>query len=135
MRCTVVTPEKTALNANANFVVMPLADGEYGVLPGHAPMIARLGAGELRVTGTDGQLTSYYVEGGFVEVLDDLIALLTMYAIPAGDLDLVHAEKELEEVQASPTDTLELLTLRQKKLYNHRAKVRVAQKAAGKTAN
>ena len=135
MRCTVVTPEKTALNVNATFVVMPLADGEYGVLPGHAPLIARLGAGELRITKNDGQLTNYYVEGGFVEVLDDTIVLLTMYALPSESLDLAHAEKELDVVLASPTDTPELLTIQQQKLYTHRARVRIAQKNAGKTGN
>ena len=132
MKCLVVTPEKTVLNLDATFVVLPLADGEYGILPGHAPLIARLGAGELRITGTDGQPTDYYVEGGFVEVLDDMIALLTMYSVPAADLDLKHAEEQLAKALESPSDTQELLNIRHEKVYNQRARVRVAQKAAEK---
>jgi F-type H+-transporting ATPase subunit epsilon len=128
MKCFVVTPEKTVLSLDSTFVVLPLADGEYGVLPGHAPLIARLGAGELRITGTDGQLTDYYVEGGFVEVLDNVVALLTMYAVPAGELDLARAEKLLEEALASPTDTPELINLRRAKVSDNRARVRVAKK-------
>jgi len=135
MKCLVVTPEKTVLNVDATFVVLPLADGEYGILSGHTPLIARLGAGELRITGTDGQLTNYYVEGGFAEVLDDTIALLSMYALPAQDLDLMHAEEELEAELTSPTDTPELAGIRLERLNNQRAKVRLARKMAGKAGN
>ena len=131
MKCLVVTPEKTVLNMDATFVVLPLADGEYGILSKHTPLIARLGTGELRITGTDGQLTNYYVEGGFAEVLDDTIALLTMFALPAKELNLAEAEEELEEELASPADTLGLLGIRREKLSCHRAKVRLAQKMAG----
>ena len=132
MKCIVVTPEKTALAKDANMVVIPLIDGECGIMPNHAPLIARIGAGELRITGTDGQMTHYYIEGGFAEVLENTIALMTMYALPAEDLDLGVAEKELEETQAAACDTPELATLRQQRLYHSRAKVRVARKMAGK---
>jgi len=130
MKCVVVTPEKTALTQSADFVVMPLIDGECGVLPNHAPLIARLGAGELRITGTDGKLTLYYVEGGFAEVLENTIALLTMYALPAEELDLADAERELETVRANADDSPELAGMRQERLYHCRAKIRLAQKMA-----
>ena len=131
IKCIVVTPEKTVLSQDATFVVLPLYDGECGILPNHAPLIARLGAGELRITGTDGQQTQYYVEGGFVEVLGDVVALLTMYAIPAKDLDLTKAEAELEEDMEDPNDSMLLSGIRQERLYNHRARVRVARKMTG----
>jgi F-type H+-transporting ATPase subunit epsilon len=130
LKCIVVTPEKTVLNQDATFVVLPLFDGECGVLPSHAPMIARLGAGELRITGTDSQLTQYYVEGGFVEVFGDTVALLTMYALPANELDLAEAEKGLEKALADSDNTIELVKIRQERLYNNRARVRTAQKMA-----
>jgi len=135
IKCIVVTPEKTVLNQDAAFIVLPLFDGECGILPNHAPLIARLGAGELRITNTDGQLTQYYIEGGFVEVLGDTVALLTMYALPVKDLDLTEAEKELEAEQADSTDIIELAGIRQAKLYNHRARVRVARKMAVNSGN
>ena len=131
MKCIVVTPEKTALTQDANFVVIPLIDGECGILPDHAPLIARIGAGELRITGTDGQLTHYYIEGGFAEVLENTIALLTMYALPAKSINLADAEMELEKELATVCDTPELAEMRQKRLYHCRARVRVAQKMAG----
>ena len=131
MKCIVVTPEKTVLSQDATFVVLPLYDGECGILPNHAPLIARLGAGELRITGTDGQLTLYYVEGGFVEVLGDTVALLTMYALPTADLDLAKAEAGLEEDLTDPNDSMLLSGIRQERLYNQRARVRIAKKVAG----
>lgn len=54
LKCIVVTPEKTALDQLANFVVVPLFDGEFGVGPGHSPMIGRLGYGELRIRAANG---------------------------------------------------------------------------------
>ena len=132
MKCIVVTPEKTVLSQDSTFVVLPLFDGECGILPNHAPLIARLGAGELRITGTDGQQTPYYVEGGFVEVLGDTVALLTMYALPAQELDLAEAEAELAEELADHDDSLALAGIRQERLFNCRARVRVAQKMAGR---
>ena len=132
MKCIVVTPEKTALTQDANFVVIPLIDGECGILPNHAPLIARLGAGELRITGIDGKITHYYIEGGFAEVLGNTVALLTMYALPAEQMDLADAEKELEEELADTSDTPELAGIRQERLYHCRAKVRLARKMAAK---
>ena len=122
----------TVLSQDATFVVLPLFDGECGILPNHSPLIARIGAGELRITGADGQLTQYYVEGGFAEVLGDTIALLTMYALPAADLDMTEAEAELAEELASPADSLRLASIRQKRIYNYQAKIRVARKMAGR---
>ena len=133
MKCIIVTPEKTVLSQSATFVVLPLFDGECGILPNHAPLIARLGAGELRITGTDEKLTQYYVEGGFVEVLGDTVALLTMYALPAKSLNLTEAEAELEESMADTDDSMILAGIRQEKQYNCRARVRVARKMAGES--
>jgi F-type H+-transporting ATPase subunit epsilon len=130
MKCLVVTPEKTVLDINATLVILPLIDGEYGILPGHAPLVARLGAGELRITGTDRQLTSYYVEGGFVEVLDNTVALLSMHALPSQELDVARAEEQLASAIARPSNTAELAKLREEKLYSRRARLRVAKKVA-----
>ena len=131
IRVIVVTPEKTALDMQTNFVVLPLFDGEYGVLSGHSPLIARLGAGELRIAGADGQQEICYVEGGFAEIRNDTVALMTMYIVPAKDLDLALSEELLQKAEASPADSHELLQIRHEKLHNARTRVRIAQKMAG----
>lgn len=130
MKCLVVTPEKTELDIEATSVVLPLIDGEYGVMPGHTPVVARMGAGELRIKGVDGKETVYYIEGGFVEVLDDIVALLSMMAIPVEKLDVQRATALLETALARPTNTPDLAKYREEQVYCHRNRLRVAKKYA-----
>ena len=85
VRCVVVTPEKAVLDAIAEMVILPMFDGELGVLPGMAPLIGRLGAGELRLkTGTNA--TRYFIEPGFVQVRDNVISVLTAKAQKAEEV-------------------------------------------------
>src|SRR5689334_24631145 len=63
MQCIVVTPEATVLDQSAEFVALPLYDGEIGIAPHHAPMLGRLGYGEMRLT-QGGSSKRYYVDGG-----------------------------------------------------------------------
>ena len=128
MKCLVITPEKTALEMDAASIVLPLVDGEFGVMPGHTPVIARLGAGELRVNPPQGKSIHYYVEGGFVEVLDDTVALLTMHAIPAAELDLVRAEQQYTDALSRPGHTEELAQIKEERVHSRRARLRVAKK-------
>jgi len=83
MQCIVVTPERTLYDQPAEFVALTLYDGEIGVAPGHTPLIGRLGYGEMRIRREGQQTDRYYIEGGFVEVFDDVVSVLTQRAIPA----------------------------------------------------
>ena len=67
LECVVVTPEETTLQTPAQFIALPLFDGEIGIAPGRAPMIGRLGFGEMRIREGN-HVYRYYVDGGFVEV-------------------------------------------------------------------
>src|SRR5436309_13916362 len=86
IQCVVVTPERTLFDELVEFVALPLYDGELGVLPGRAPLIGRLGYGELR-TKVHGAPKRYFVDGGFVQVRDDVVTVLTNRAVPAGRID------------------------------------------------
>ena len=97
LQCVVVTPEKTLFDELVDFVALPLYDGELGVLPGRAPLIGRLGFGELR-TRTDDVVHRYFVDGGFAQVRDDVVTVLTQRAIPAEQLDATAAARELEVI-------------------------------------
>src|SRR5437762_8139892 len=82
LQCIVVTPEATVLDTPADFVALPLFDGEAGVAPGRAPLIGRMGYGELRVrTGSDTR--RFYVDGGSVQVAENVVSVLSNRAIPA----------------------------------------------------
>ena len=130
LRCVVVTPEATALDQESSFVVVPLFDGEFGIGPGHAPMIGRLGFGELRVKSPAGQVDRYYVDGGFVQVSDDLVTLLTGRMLPASEVDAAAAATQLREAMRRPVTTDELLQLRDRAVQQARAQIRLARRNA-----
>jgi F-type H+-transporting ATPase subunit epsilon len=104
LQCVVVTPERTLFDERVEFVALPLYDGELGVLPGRAPLIGRLGYGELR-TRVHGATKRYFVDGGFAQVRDDIVTVLTNRAVAAGQIDTSAAAKELEIAQARRATT------------------------------
>lgn len=128
LQVVVVTPEATALDQTCDFVVVPLIDGEAGVLPGHAPMIGRLGPGALRVR-VGGKDQSFYVESGFVQVENDVVSVLTNKSIPVSQLDLSAARAALAEAEAKPGNTSELADLKNRALAQAKAQIRLLEKA------
>jgi F-type H+-transporting ATPase subunit epsilon len=129
LQCVVVTPEKAVLDAAADFVALPLYDGELGVLPGRAPLIGRLGYGGLRIRhGEETRL--YYVDGGFAQVRANMVTVLTPRAIKAEDIDTNAAQQALQAVHA-PATTPEAQDERLKAQERARGQIRVAQRVAG----
>jgi F-type H+-transporting ATPase subunit epsilon len=125
MQCIVVTPERTVYDQPAEFVALTLFDGEIGIAPGHAPMIGRLGYGEMRI-GRDAEADRYYVEGGFVEVLGDVVTVLTQRAVPAGEIDAAVAREQLQSAQSRRAATAEAVAVRDRAVAQARAQLRVA---------
>lgn len=128
LNCVVVTPEETALEQTASFIVLPLFDGEIGIGPGHSPLIGRLGFGEMRLN--DGNNVSrYYVDGGFVQVADNTVSVLTGRAIPAGEVNVDAARKQLEQAKQKPSNTPELMEIRDRLVNQARSQIQVGQRA------
>ena len=130
LQCIVVTPEATALDTPADFVALPLFDGEAGVAPGRAPLIGRLGYGELRVR-TGGNTKRLYVDGGFVQVADNVVSVLTNRAVPAEKLDTAAATAQLDAVIGRPAAGQEELAIRERQILQARGQLRVANRAHG----
>jgi F-type H+-transporting ATPase subunit epsilon len=128
LQCIVVTPEATVRDEPADFVVLPLYDGELGVAPSHTPLIGRLGFGELRIV-LDGKTTRLYVDGGFAHVADNVVSVMTSRAIPAEKLDPAVAEEQLAAARARRADSTEALALRERAEQQARAQIRVAHRA------
>ena len=76
LKVTVLSPEKTLFEGSVDSVVAPAYDGEVGILPGHAPMMTLLGKGTLRL-GAEGRAGRFNVEGGFLQVVDDAVRVVT----------------------------------------------------------
>ncbi len=79
LKVSIISPEATLFEGDASSVIAPAFDGEVGILTGHAPMVTVLGTGTLRLG--DGQ--SFKVEGGFVQVADDQVRVVTEKAVRA----------------------------------------------------
>jgi F-type H+-transporting ATPase subunit epsilon len=127
MQCIVVTPEKTVREGPADFVALPLYDGEVGIAARHSPMIGRLGFGEMRIKDGE-QTTRYYVEGGFVEVLNNVVSVLTSRAVLADELDAAAAAEQLRAAAARPANGPELMEIRDRAVAQARAQLHIAEK-------
>ena len=76
---TLLSPERTLFEGEADLVVAPAWDGEVGILRGHAPMVVLLGTGELRVRRGDVE-QRFTVSGGFLQVVQDQVTVLSEHA-------------------------------------------------------
>jgi F-type H+-transporting ATPase subunit epsilon len=126
LQCVVVTPEQALVDETADFVALPMYDGELGVLPGRAPLIGRLGYGELRVRrGTTTQ--RFYVDGGFAQVRANVVTVLTGKAVAAADISPQAAARALE--LALKPATGDDVDVQLKQQARARAQIRVAKHA------
>ena len=75
LKVSVISPEAVLFEGEADSVVAPAYDGEVGILTGHAPLMALLGDGELRLGGGGGR--RFKVSGGFMQVLDNHVRVVT----------------------------------------------------------
>lgn len=128
LKCIVVTPETTVLDQTAEFIALPLFDGELGVAPRHSPMIGRLGYGEMRIR-QGASTTSYYVDGGFVQVADDVVSVLTNRAVLAKQVDVASAEEQLTAAHARKAHTDDLFAIRERLISQARGQIRVASRS------
>lgn len=98
-QCAVVTPEATVFDGRVEFAALPAHDGEIGVLCNRAPLLCKLGVGALRLRGSD-NARIWFVDGGFAQVLENQLTVLTPQAIPADTIDTGAADAALREAMA-----------------------------------
>ena len=83
LKVSVISPERVLYEGEADLVVAPAFDGEMGILTGHAPLMTLLGRGTLRIEGAGGAGRRFAVEGGFLQVADDAVRVVTERATAA----------------------------------------------------
>ena len=103
IRCVIVTPEQTVLDTKVAGVLLPLDDGSRGIAAGHAPFIGRLGSGEVQLRGVAGGTSTEttirtFVEGGFVEVGNNEVTVITQGATDSAAIKVSEAQGELENL-------------------------------------
>lgn len=102
IRCVVVSPERPLFDGGADKVVVPGSKGQIGVLPRHAPLIAKLEAGVLRIhrpADEGGEILRMAISGGFVQVVHNVVTLLVTEAVIAEDVDPAATRTKLEDVR------------------------------------
>ena len=100
-QCSVITPERAVLETDATFVAFPAHDGEVGILRDRAPLLFKMGIGVLRVETPEAK-HKFFVDGGFAQMVDNRLTLLTEQARPVAEIDRAAADKAREEAQALP---------------------------------
>jgi len=128
LTCRVVTPDKEYFAGEAEHVVVPAWDGELAVYTGHAPLIARLGHGVLRVHPASGQPVRIALYGGFLKVQDDNVTVLASGADepPAPDKARADLDAAHQKVQASRPPKAKEAEFEQALEQERRARARLA---------
>jgi F-type H+-transporting ATPase subunit epsilon len=94
----IVTPERLAYSDEVDSVNVPGSEGELGILPHHAPLVAMLGVGELRIRKA-GAEESFAIAGGFVQVRPDKVVVMAEMADMASEIDLERAHEARKEAE------------------------------------
>ena len=127
--------ERLLFEGDADFVSTRSTEGQLGILPRHAPLLAVLAPGEVRIDRTGGESESIFVGGGFMEVLPDRVTVLADVAERADEINIERAEEEarrkaaerLAGGPASPQEEMEL----QLALLRAEARLRLARVRRG----
>jgi F-type H+-transporting ATPase subunit epsilon len=93
----VVSPARPVFEGTAGYVSVPAVDGQLGILPGHAPIVAALGSGFLRIGEEGGSVTRFAVRGGFLKAGGTKVTVLVDSAVTKADANQSEAQRGLEE--------------------------------------
>lgn len=117
VRCKLITPEAALIDEEVVYASVPLWDGLAGVQSGAAPLVAKLGLGELRLDfpdsqGAKGGSRSYYLKDGFLRLANNELTLLASDAVPVENLSESECAAALKEAEARvvPADATDRLT-------------------------
>jgi F-type H+-transporting ATPase subunit epsilon len=99
LKVRLVTPDRVLLDATAAAVELPSMSGYLEALYGAAPLLAELGAGEVRLHGGTGGEQVFFVAWGFVEVLPERVTILAETALHPEEIDTDEAQRELQHAQ------------------------------------
>ena len=99
-----VSPERLLVSADVAEVLVPGSEGDFTVLPRHAPVIAMLRPGILRIPGMDGKLGEIYVRGGLADVGPESLTVLAEQAVPLAEVDRALLDREIKDAESELAD-------------------------------
>ena len=129
-RCQIVTPSESVLDESVSYVSFPAWDGQVGVMSGTSAFLMEVGAGSLRIEFGSGSRL-YLRDGGFAQMQDDVLTLLSDAVTPADHLTLSEAQEDLQSANTAAVEPGHT-DLNERKAIEHRqtranAKVALAQ--------
>ena len=135
LQVSIVTAERLVYSGEADVVTVPGVGGQLGILPFHAPLLARLEPGGMAIR-SDGEELDVALMGGFIEVLANRVVILADAAEQAQEIDLERAETALKRAQerlAARTPDLDLPRA-QASIFRSQARLRVAARERSRAA-
>tara|TARA_A100001037_G_scaffold251236_2_gene234624 strand:+ start:1125 stop:1547 length:423 start_codon:yes stop_codon:yes gene_type:complete len=99
-----VSPERLLLSEDVEMVVVPGVDGDFGVLPGHTPVISNVRPGVIHVFEGGSVKTRIFVAGGFAEVTAERCTVLAEEAVALDEIDRAAVEKDLQDATEDVQD-------------------------------
>ena len=99
-----VSPEKLLASVSAEMVVVPGAEGDFGVLAGHSPMISGVRPGVIAIYEGDKVVDRIFVAGGFAEVTAERCTVLAEQAVKVSEIDAAAAEKAVKDLAEDLAD-------------------------------
>ena len=129
----IATPERLLAREKAVRAQIPAKDGFIGVLPDHAPLLSELGIGALTYTTPSNQLFTLAVVGGFLEIKDNVVRVLSDVAEKGHEIDVSRAEQALKRAQEAMINPALGIDIASALIASRRAQARID--AARKTAN
>lgn len=128
IHCSVITPEQQVLDTNASAVVIPAHDGQIGILADRAPLLCELGTGVMKVDVAGQGVREFYVDGGFAQVLNNEVIVLTERAAAAEDVSRGDAQRAMAEAEKMPMHDADQLESRRRAMQRAKAQLRIAKK-------
>ena len=123
-QCSIVTPERAVLDCQARSVVFPAWDGDVGILRNRAPLLCRLGIGLLTADTDDGE-TILFIDGGFAQMVENRLTILTEQAKKLSELGRDEARQILEDAREMKITSERSFQDRQSALQRGRVQLRL----------
>ena len=120
-QCSLATPQEQVLDESVTYASIPAWDGQIGIAPMRAPLLAKLGDGPLRLDSADGGSRWFLLSGGFAQMKDNNLSLLSDEAQPAEQLTRQDAEHALEQARSDSAKTVEQVAEKQRQIERAKA--------------
>jgi len=108
----ILTPNSAIFSGEVVSMIFPAADGQVGILGGHAPLVAILGSGRLTIEEPNEKRQDFFVAGGFAHVRENTVSIMAEQCVAVAQLDKAFVQAQLEKAGQMPSDNEEAIQRR-----------------------